>query len=467
MSRTLTDKIWDEHLVAEPDGQEPILYIDLHLLHEVTSPQAFAALRLGGRRLRCPERTLAMVDHNISTDPGRNLHIADPQSRAQVQALRANAEAHGISLYDIDHPSQGIVHVVGPEQGHSQPGQTIVCGDSHTTTHGALGALAFGIGTSQLEHVLATQTLRCSRPRNMALQYSGTLAPGVSAKDLVLHSIRIMGVGGASGHIIEYSGAPVSSMDMAGRMTLCNMSVEAGARGGIIAPDQRTIAWLEGLPASPRGRDWERALERWERLYSDPDAQYERTLQIDCSAVEPCVSWGTNPSQVVGISEKIPDPEEFAEKPMQRSAENALRYMGLNPGDRLAGTPIDRVFIGSCTNARLEDLRSAASVADGRRVADGVRAMVVPGSGPVRRQAEDEGLDDIFVRAGFEWRQPGCSLCLGMNPDRLAPGERCASTSNRNFEGRQGRGGRTHLLSPAMAAAAAVTGQITDLRELH
>jgi 3-isopropylmalate/(R)-2-methylmalate dehydratase large subunit len=464
MSRTLFDKIWDAHVVAQmPDGPA-LLYVDLHLVHEVTSPQAFDGLRLAGRSIRRPERTVATLDHNVPTGE-RRLPIADEISARQIDALIRNARAFGIELFDLHSPEQGIVHVIGPEMGLTQPGMTIVCGDSHTSTHGAFGALAFGIGTSEVEHVLATQCVVQSRPKTMEIRCSGRLGPGISSKDLILWVIRRIGTAGASGHVIEYTGSAVRALSMEARMTVCNMSIEAGARAGMIAPDDTTFAYLEHRPRSPRGPEWERAVMQWRSLASDPDARYDRHIAIDADEIVPQVTWGTSPAMVCDIGGSIPDPDELpeSERPAIR---RALDYMDLRPGTMLEGLPIDRVFIGSCTNARLEDLREAADVVQGRRVAQDVRAMVVPGSQPVKRAAEQEGLDRIFAAAGFEWRNPGCSMCLGMNDDVLGPGERCASTSNRNFEGRQGRGGRTHLMSPAMAAAAAVTGRITDVREL-
>jgi 3-isopropylmalate/(R)-2-methylmalate dehydratase large subunit len=463
--RTLFEKVWDEHVVAQEPGGPALLYVDLHLVHEVTSPQAFEGLRLAGRRLRRPDLTVATVDHNVPTGD-RTLPIADEVSRRQVAALLANARDYGIELFDLDAPEQGIVHVIGPELGLTQPGMVIVCGDSHTSTHGAFGALAFGIGTSEVEHVMATQTIVQARPRTMNAHFTGRAGPGVGAKDLILALIGKIGTAGATGYVIEYTGEPIRALSMEGRMTVCNMSIEAGARAGMISPDEQTVSFLAGRPRAPRGEDWERAARRWRALASDPGARYDHTVTIDASQVAPQVSWGTSPGMEAAITGRVPDPAAFATAAEREAAARALAYMGLKPGTPLEEIAIDRVFIGSCTNARLEDLREAAAVVRGHRVAQGVRAMVVPGSMPVKAAAEREGLDRVFTAAGFEWRNAGCSMCLGMNPDILAPGERCASTSNRNFEGRQGRGGRTHLMSPAMAAAAAVTGKLTDVRHL-
>ena len=460
---TLYDKIWDAHVVADDEG-ESILYIDLHLLHEVTSPQAFAALAAAGRAVRRPERALALSDHNVPTEgqAGGASGVADEQARAQLLALETNADRAGIERFAMGDPRNGIVHVVGPEQGRSQPGMTIVCGDSHSSTHGAFGALAFGIGTSEVEHVLATQTIRQRKSRNMRITVDGALAPHVSAKDLALHLLRVVGVDGATGHVIEYAGSAVRALSMEARMTLCNLSIEMGARAGLIAPDDTTFAYLEGRPAAPSGDEWGREVARWRTLRGEAGAVFDRELRVDAAAVEPMVTWGTNPSQVVRIGERVPDPSDLPDLDARASAERALAYMGLAPGQPIADERLDRVIIGSCTNSRIEDLRIAAAVVRGRRVAPHIRAMVVPGSGLVKRQAEVEGLDVIFTSAGFDWREPGCSLCVGMNPDRLAPGERCASTSNRNFENRQGRGGRTHLMSPALAAASAIAGVIAS-----
>ncbi|MBD3745962.1 MAG: 3-isopropylmalate dehydratase large subunit [Sphingopyxis terrae] len=461
--RTLYDKIWDAHAVAEDDG-ETLLYVDLHLLHEVTSPQAFAALEEAGRGVRRPERALALSDHNVPTEgqAAGPAGVADIEARAQLEALVSNTARHGIENFAMGDPRGGIVHVVGPEQGRSQPGMTIVCGDSHTSTHGAFGALAFGIGTSEVEHVLATQTIRQRRSRNMRITVDGVLRPHVQAKDLALHLLAAIGVDGATGHVIEYAGSAIGALSMEARMTLCNLSIEMGARAGLIAPDDTTFAYLADRPAVPKGDAWTAALARWRALPTDAGAVFDRELRIDADAVAPMVSWGTNPSQVIAIDGVIPDPACLADPDARAVAERALAYMGLTPGRPIAGTPIDRVFIGSCTNSRIEDLRVVAAVVEGRRVADHVRAMVVPGSGLVKRQAEAEGIDRILRAAGFDWREPGCSMCVGMNADRLLPGERCAATSNRNFENRQGRGGRTHLMSPALAAASAIAGCIAD-----
>jgi 3-isopropylmalate/(R)-2-methylmalate dehydratase large subunit len=446
--------------VSEGDGPA-LLYVDLHLVHEVTSPQAFEALRVAGRPVRRPDRTVATMDHNVPTLPGP---ISDPLAKQQLETLQHNCEEFGIPLYATGSGREGIVHVIGPELGVTQPGMTIVCGDSHTSTHGAFGALAFGIGTSEVEHVLATQTLLQARPRTMLVDFSGELPFGLTAKDIVLGAIGRLGVAGGVGHVLEYAGAPIRALSMEGRMTICNMSIEAGARAGMIAPDDTTFAYLEGRPGAPQGAAWEEALDRWRGLRSDDDARFDSVLEIDVSSLEPQVTWGTNPGMVVPVGEVVPSPDDFDDAAEREATERALRYMALEPGTPITDIRVDRVFIGSCTNARIEDLRAAASVVAGRRVAESVRAMVVPGSAQVKRQAEAEGLDQVFMRAGFEWRRAGCSMCLGMNPDILAPGERCASTSNRNFEGRQGAGGRTHLVSPPMAAAAALAGHFVDVR---
>ena len=470
--KTLYDKIWDAHLVSTDANGEAILYIDLHLIHEVTTPQAFAGLRAAHRPVRRPDRTLAVADHNIPTE-GQALGVAavaDVEARAQLQALERNVADFGIEFFPMGDPRNGIVHVVGPEQGRTQPGMTIVCGDSHTSTHGAFGALAQGIGTSEVEHVLATQTLRQMKSKNMRVVFTGTPAPGVGAKDFALALIGRIGASGGTGHVIEYAGEAVEALSMEGRMTLCNLTIEAGARAGLVAPDEATFAYLMGRPAAPKGAAWAMALAYWKTFVSDPDARFDAEVEIDVSALAPTVTWGTSPQDVVAIDGRVPDPADFGEEKAE-AIRRALDYMGLEAGQRIDAARIDRVFIGSCTNSRIEDLRAAAAIArkaldDGRKVASHVRAMVVPGSGLVKDQAESEGLDLIFRDAGFDWREPGCSMCLGMNPDRLAPGERCASTSNRNFEGRQGRGGRTHLMSPAMAAAAAIAGHIVDVRTL-
>jgi 3-isopropylmalate/(R)-2-methylmalate dehydratase large subunit len=456
------EKIWDAHVVHEPPGQQAILYIDLHLVHEVTSPQAFEGLRLAGRPVRRPERTIATPDHNVPTTD-RGLPIADEISKKQVDTLRENCRQFGIELLDIDDVRQGIVHVIGPENGYTQPGMTIVCGDSHTATHGAFGALAFGIGTSEVEHVLATQTLLQSRPQTFELRVNGQLPPGVTAKDMILYLIGRIGTAGGTGYVLEYTGDAVRGLTMEERMTVCNMSIEAGARAGMIAPDEITYEYLRGRPHVPR--DFDQAVARWRQLPSDPGASYDRSAIFEAADIEPQVTWGTNPGQVQSVSQPVPDPAAIEEPTERRSAELALEYMQLTAGVPLTDVTVDRVFIGSCTNARIEDLRAAARVVHGYRVDDQVAAMVVPGSGQVKRQAEAEGLDRIFSEAGFEWREAGCSMCLAMNPDKLAPGQRCASTSNRNFEGRQGKGGLTHLVSPAMAAAAAVQGRFVDIRQ--
>ena len=463
--RTLFRKIWDPHVVHAMPGGPALLYIDLHLVHEVTSPQAFEGLRLAGRRVRRPERTLATVDHNVPTGD-RNLPIADPIAAQQVRTLTGNARAFGLPLFDLDSPDQGIVHVIGPELGATQPGMTIVCGDSHTSTHGAFGALAFGIGTSEVEHVLATQCLVQQRPRTMEVRFEGALPFGVTAKDMILALIGRIGTDGASGHVLEYRGSAVRELSMEGRMTICNMSIEAGARAGLIAPDDTTFEYLEGRPRAPKGVEWDAAVERWRALVTDPGATFDRTITIDVSSLAPQVTWGTNPGMVADITGHVPIPSSGDSADARGALERALHYMGLEPGESLQGLKIDRVFVGSCTNARLEDLRAAASVIRGRKVAKGVRAMVVPGSQRVKSAAEAEGLDEVFLSAGFEWRNSGCSMCLGMNDDVLGSGERCASTSNRNFEGRQGKGGRTHLMSPVMAAAAAIEGRLVDVRQL-
>ena len=465
MGKTMFEKIWDSHVVAEPDGEPAVVYIDLHLVHEVTSPQAFEGLRMAGRKVRRPELTISTVDHNVPTDATRAEVIKDPIARQQVEALRDNCRDFGITLYDVSDVEQGIVHVIGPEQGYTQPGMTIVCGDSHTSTHGAFGALAFGIGTSEVEHVLATQTLRQRRPKTMEIRFNGQLQRGVEAKDMILAAIGEMGTAGGTGHVIEYTGEAVRSLNMEGRMTICNMTIEGGARAGMIAPDETTFDWMRGRPFVPKGDDFDQSCKQWHQLRTDDDAEYDTLLEIDCANLEPHVSWGTNPGQVVAISDVVPHPSDFEDPAEQESAGRALEYMGLNAGTAISDVPLDRVFIGSCTNARLEDLRSAASVVRGKRVAKSVRAQVMPGSTLTKLQAEKEGLAEIFMDAGFEWRESGCSMCLGMNPDILVPGERCASTSNRNFEGRQGKGGRTHLVSPAMAAAAAVEGRFVDVRD--
>ena len=463
--RTLFDKVWAAHVVQQmPDGT-CILYIDRHLVHEVTSPQAFEGLRLAGRRVRRPDATIAVVDHNIPTSD-RSIGIAEPESALQVETLERNVAEFGVPYFPVRDARQGIVHIIGPEQGISLPGFTIVCGDSHTSTHGAMGALAFGIGTSEVEHVLATQTLLQKPAKNMLVQVDGTLAPGVTAKDVVLAIIGKIGTAGGTGHVIEYAGEVVRNLDMAGRLTICNMSIEAGARAGMIAPDDTTFDYIRGRPYAPRGEAFDRAVEYWRTLPSDPGAHYDRVVTLHADEIAPMVSWGTSPEAVLPITGSVPDPAGIEDEAARAQIVRMLDYMALTPGEKLTDVPVDVVFIGSCTNGRIEDMRAAAAIARGRHAAPGVRAMVVPGSGIVKRQAEAEGLDRVFLDAGFEWREAGCSMCLGMNPDKLTPGQRCASTSNRNFEGRQGPGGRTHLLSPAMAAAAAVTGRLTDVRSL-
>ena len=463
-ARTLFEKIWDAHVVAAPEGQSALLYIDLHLVHEVTSPQAFDGLRANGRRVRQPLRTVATVDHNVPTTP-RGLPITDPIAAKQIEALQKNCREFGVPLFDMDSAEQGIVHVIGPELGITLPGLTIVCGDSHTSTHGAFGALAFGIGTSEVEHVLATQCLPQKKPKTMQIRISGKLAEGVTAKDLALGIIGRIGTDGATGYVIEYTGDAVRGLSMEGRMTLCNMSIEAGARAGLIAPDETTFAYVSGRRFAPKGKDWDEAIAYWRILPSDSGAEFDRMVEIDAASLAPFVTWGTNPGMVVAVNERVPDLKSFAQESDRRAAEQALTYMGLTSGTPIETIAVDRVFIGSCTNSRIEDLREAARVAKGQHVNGKVRAMVVPGSQAVKRAAEEEGLHRIFLDAGFEWRESGCSMCLGMNPDILQPGERCASTSNRNFEGRQGRGGRTHLVSPMMAAAAAIAGHFTDIRK--
>ena len=460
-ARTLFEKVWDEHVVCTPDGQLPLLYIDLHLVHEVTSPQAFDGLRAAGRKVRQPHRTIATVDHNIPTTP-RGTPITDTIARLQIEVLQRNCKEFGVPLFDMDSPEQGIVHVIGPELGLTQPGMTIVCGDSHTSTHGAFGSLAFGIGTSEVEHVLATQCLPQRKPKTMLIRVSGAFGEGVTAKDLALAIIGQIGTDGATGHVIEYAGEAIRALSMEGRMTLCNMSIEAGARAGMVAPDEITFAYVKGRRFATR--DWDGALAHWRGLASDMGATYDKVVEVDAAFLSPFVTWGTNPGMVVPVSGSVPELSNLPSGLDQQAAERMLQYMALEPGVKIEEIPVDRVFIGSCTNSRLEDLRAAARVAKGYRVSSKVRAMVVPGSQAVKHAAEREGLHNIFVEAGFEWRESGCSMCLGMNPDILQPGERCASTSNRNVEGRHGRGGRTHLVSPMMAAAAAITGHFTDIR---
>ena len=463
--RTLFDKIWDSHLVHRQDDGTCLIYIDRHLVHEVTSPQAFEGLRDTGRVVRRPDATLAVADHNVPTTD-RSQGIAEAGSRLQVETLEANCAEFGVEYFGMDDVRQGIVHIIGPEQGLTQPGTTIVCGDSHTATHGAFGALAFGIGTSEVEHVLATQTLIQRRAKNMRISVEGALPFGVTAKDVILAVIGQIGTAGGTGHVIEYAGPAIEALSMEGRMTVCNMTIEAGARAGLIAPDDTTFAYLKGRPRSPQGADWDTAVAQWRGLVSDPGARYDTEVVLDASQIAPQVTWGTSPQDVLPITGAVPDPAAAGDEATRQSITRSLEYMGLEAGTPLAEIAIDRVFIGSCTNGRIEDLRAVAEIVKGRKVAASVDAMVVPGSGLVKRQAEDEGIDKVLVEAGFDWREPGCSMCLAMNADKLVPGERCASTSNRNFEGRQGPGGRTHLMSPVMAAAAAIAGRLADVREL-
>ncbi len=465
-ARTLFEKVWQQHLVVAPPNEPSILYIDLHLVHEVTSPQAFDGLRMAGRRLRRPDRTIATVDHNVPTSSVQDrLHILDPISARQIEALRTNCAEFGVELYDVQSPEQGIVHIIGPELGLTKPGMTIVCGDSHTSTHGAFGALAFGIGTSEVEHVMATQTLPQDKPKTFRIEVDGVLPFGVTAKDIVLHIIGEIGTAGATGYVIEYAGQAIRALSMEGRMTICNMSIEAGARAGMIAPDEVTFRYLQGRRFSPTGAAWDEAVEYWATLATDAGAIFDRELRIDAARLTPTVTWGTSPGMVTGIDSTVPSLPANASEADRNNFNRALEYMGLEAGLPMQEIAVDRVFIGSCTNARIEDLRAAAALVRGYHVSTAVSAMVVPGSQSVKAQAEREGLDVVFKTAGFDWREPGCSMCLGMNPDILAPGERCASTSNRNFEGRQGRGSRTHLVSPVMAAAAAITGHLTDVRQ--
>ena len=465
MGKTLFEKIWDRHLVASIDESTNLVFIDLHLVHEVTSPQAFDSLRLAGRKVKHPEMTLATVDHGVPTS-NRLLGIKDPLSKIQIEALENNCEEFGVTLFGINDPRQGIVHVIGPEQGITQPGMTIVCGDSHTATHGAFGALAFGIGTSEVEHVLATQTLAMEKPKTMKVEVIGDVSEGVGPKDIILGIIRKIGTGGGAGHVIEYVGEVIQNMSMENRMTICNMSIEGGARAGMIAPDEVTFNYLKEKNYAPKGSDWDDAIAEWGNLYSDEDAEFDKVVTINADELEPSISWGTNPSQVIFVNDTIPHPDEFNEESEKEAASRALEYMDLKPGEKISEIQLDRVFIGSCTNGRIEDLREAAEVVKGNKVSETIGAMIVPGSTLVKKQAEEEGLDKIFIEAGFDWREAGCSMCLGMNPDILSPGERCASTSNRNYEGRQGAGGRTHLVSPKMAAAAALYGKFVDIRNL-
>ncbi len=463
--KTLYDKIWDAHVVSEDDDGTALLYIDRHLVHEVTSPQAFEGLRMAGRKVRAPEKTIAVPDHNVPTTLDREKGIENEESRIQVEALDRNARDFGVVYYPVSDIRQGIVHIVGPEQGWTLPGMTVVCGDSHTATHGAFGALAHGIGTSEVEHVLATQTLIQKKSKNMKVEITGKLQPGVTAKDITLAVIGATGTAGGTGHVIEYCGEAIRSLSMEGRMTVCNMAIEGGARAGLIAPDETTFEYVKGRPHAPKGAQWEAALAWWKTLYTDEDAHFDKVVTLKGEDIAPVVTWGTSPEDVLPITATVPAPEDF-EGGKVEAVRRALDYMGLEPGMKLTDIAVDTVFIGSCTNGRIEDLRAVAEIVKGKKIKEGMRAMIVPGSGLVRAQAEEEGLAAIFEEAGFEWRLAGCSMCLAMNPDQLAPGERCAATSNRNFEGRQGRGGRTHLVSPQMAAAAALTGHLTDVREL-
>lgn len=465
-AKTLYEKLFDSHVVYEKEGETPILYINRHLMHEVTSPQAFDGLRVAGRQVRQPSKTFATMDHSISTQ-SRDPAACGEQARIQVLALDKNCQENNISLYDLNNKKQGIVHVVGPEQGLTLPGMTIVCGDSHTATHGAFGALAFGIGTSEVEHVLATQTLKQARAKTMKIEVRGKVADGITAKDIILAIIGKTTMAGGTGHVVEFCGEAIRDLSMEGRMTVCNMAIELGAKAGLIAPDETTFAYLKDRPFAPKGEEWESAVAYWKTLRSDEAAVFDKVVVLEAKDIAPQVTWGTNPGQVIGIDQTVPNPQQMPDLIEKQSAEKALQYMGLQPNTVLTDVKIDKVFIGSCTNSRIEDLRAAAAIAKGRKVADGVQALVVPGSGLVKEQAEREGLDKIFLDAGFEWRLPGCSMCLAMNDDRLGEWERCASTSNRNFEGRQGRNGRTHLVSPAMAAAAAVFGKFTDIRHIE
>lgn len=465
-ARTLYDKIWDDHIVETQEDGTSLIYIDRHLVHEVTSPQAFEGLRNAGRKVRAPEKTLAVVDHNVPTSD-RSKGIDDPDSKLQVETLAKNAAEFGIEYYNELDIRQGVVHIIGPEQGFTLPGTTIVCGDSHTSTHGAFGALAHGIGTSEVEHVLATQTLIQKKAKNMRVNVSGELPEGVTAKDIILAIIGEIGTAGGTGYVIEYAGSTIEALSMEGRMTVCNMSIEGGARAGLIAPDEKTFAYMQGRPRAPKGGAWEQALSYWKTLHSDEGAHFDHELNLDAANLPPLVTWGTSPENVISINGNVPSPQDVSDAQKRASMERALDYMGLTPGMAVKDIKIDRAFIGSCTNGRIEDLREVAKIAEGKHVNENVSAMIVPGSGLVKEQAEQEGLDKIFVAAGFDWREPGCSMCLAMNADKLAPQERCASTSNRNFEGRQGRGGRTHLVSPAMAAAAAIAGHFVDVRDLN
>lgn len=464
MGKTLYEKVWDTHVVAVPEGEAPIIYVDRHLVHEVTSPQAFSGLKMAGRQLRAPEKTFATMDHNTSTRSA-SLEALSPMARTQVETLQQNCQEFGVRLYDIHNPRQGIVHVIGPELGITLPGTVIVCGDSHTATHGAFGALAFGIGTSEVEHVLATQTLRQLKAKTMKIDVRGQVGNGITAKDIVLAIIGKIGMDGGTGHVVEFCGEAIQALSMEGRMTLCNMAIEMGAKAGMVAPDQTTFDYLQDREFAPKGAAWEQAVAAWKQLHSDADAEFDATVVINAADIAPQLTWGTNPGQVTAIDKPVPNPADVTDSVVRGSMEKALQYIGLEPGTLMTDVAVNKVFIGSCTNSRIEDLRSAAAQIRGRKVAAGVNAIVVPGSGQVKAQAEAEGLDKLFTNAGFEWRLPGCSMCLAMNDDRLAPGDRCASTSNRNFEGRQGRGSRTHLVSPAMAAAAAIAGHFVDIRQ--
>ena len=463
--RTLFEKIWDDHVVHRENDETCLIYIDRHLVHEVTSPQAFEGLRAANRPVHKPEATLAVADHNVPTTD-RSKPIEEPESRLQIETLRENCKEFGVQLFDIKDRRQGIVHIIGPEQGFTRPGMTIVCGDSHTSTHGAFGALAFGIGTSEAEHVLATQTLIQKPAKNMRITVNGELSPGVTAKDMILAIIGKIGTAGGNGYVIEYAGEAMRNLSMEGRMTVCNMSIEAGARAGLIAPDETTFNYIKGRPMAPNAEQWDKAVSYWKTLPSDPGATYDAEVTLDATSIAPTVTWGTTPEDIVPITGEVPSPDHFNDPGKKESVRRMLDYMGLTPGTKMRDITVDKVFIGSCTNGRIEDLREVAKVVDGHKVAANVSAMIVPGSGLVKAQAEQEGIADILIKAGFDWREAGCSMCLGMNPDQLKPGERCASTSNRNFEGRQGRGGRTHLMSPAMAAAAAIKGKLTDVRDL-
>jgi 3-isopropylmalate/(R)-2-methylmalate dehydratase large subunit len=466
MAKTLYDKIWEDHMVHQQSDGTELLYVDRHLIHEVTSPQAFEGLRINKRKVRRPDLTLAVADHNVPTTD-RSKGIIDEESKIQVDTLRNNCEEFGVELFDMNDKRQGIVHIIGPEQGFTQPGTVIVCGDSHTATHGAFGALAFGIGTSEVEHVLATQTLIQKKSKNFRVNVNGKLPIGVTAKDVILKIIGTIGTAGGTGYVIEFAGEVIRNLSMEERMTVCNMTIEGGARAGLIAPDQKTFDYLKGKPKSPKGENWDKALVFWKTLFSDKEAKFDKEVNIDASEIEPLVTWGTSPQDVAMISGKVPNPEVEKDEERKAAMKRSLEYMGLEPNINITDIKIDKVFIGSCTNGRIEDLRNAAKIAKGKKVAKNVNAIVVPGSGLVKAQAEQEGLDKIFIEAGFEWREPGCSMCLAMNADKLSPKERCASTSNRNFEGRQGRGGRTHLVSPAMAAAAAIDGCLTDVRKFQ